>query len=265
MAYSSSKPPTQQKARSLRGFLDDLDKAEPMSREEWSSIESTYRKQFDEPYIKKISEISDIRTQTGVETAQELKAKTFDQMHVPTQTYSTILTTLKHWNYNKKGMYIYGKVGMGKTYLMKAFRHDLFQRGLLNKKKFEFFNMVNLTTMLKDFETKRIDRGYETKTSDFAMNKCLNADILVIDDFGAGREKPTEFEVESIFKILDHRSECYIPKPTFMTSNLEPRHVKEKFGMRIADRIVQLMVLRELNNGSGQSYRWASPQQSKTR
>lgn len=251
MAYNSNKPPAQE---GISTFLKDLDKMRPMTSEEWSSLNDTYYHEFNKPYVKEISDASKMKQQTGVESAAELNDKSFEGMHIPTAPYNEVMTALKRWNFNKKGLFIFGKCGRGKTHMMKAFRKSLYERGLLENKRFEFFNMISLVQMMRDFESKRIHKGIEMKTNEFAMAKCLEADILVLDDIGANRA--TDYEIEVIFKILDQRCESHFPRPVFMTSNLNLKQVKDKFGMRIADRMLQLMTPRELDNGSGKSYRW---------
>ena len=175
--------------------------------------------------------------------------KTFSTFEVKTKLHTEIMTALKRWNWSKKGMYIYGSYGSGKSHLMQAFRKNLFDREMLKGKRLRFFNTVTLLKYLKDFDPRNKDFGGESN-HDFHMNLSKTVDMLILDDFGANRA--SEFEIDTLFDILDHR--CRYRLVTFCTSNLSMNQVQSKFGTRIAERILEMMVVTECH--TNESHRW---------
>jgi DNA replication protein DnaC len=56
------------------------------------------------------------------------------------------------------------------------------------------------------------------------LMKCQSADVLLIDDLGAERE--TEWAIETLYLIIDHR--WHEEKPTIVTSNLTAGEFMER-------------------------------------
>lgn len=229
-------------------------KSEPnWNLNEYKEYSNNLFNQFNRPDIETVMKVSNLKQQTGTSSVEELNHKTFGQIKIPTAAYNECLTGLKRWNFRKKGYYLFGPPGMGKSMLMKAFRKDLYDRNLLNGKKFQFFSAPMLFKNLKEFEKKVTRNGFERSMSEFAMDRCISADILVIDDLGT-KGKPTDFEIENLFTILDQRIESMRAKGTFITSNLDINTLGKIYGDRILDRILGLMEPRHLHNG-GKSFR----------
>ena len=59
-----------------------------------------------------------------------------------------------------------------------------------------------------------------------------NADVLLIDDLGTG--KPSEYETNILFSILESRSE---EKATIITTNLDKNKLLKKYDNRIVSRL----------------------------
>lgn len=106
---------------------------------------------------------------------------------------------------NQKGFYIYGKTGIGKTFLMKRFAKKLAQKN----KKVGFINISNLVSTLKSYFNK--ENGYE-----HIILMLKKVEYLFIDDIGS--ENITSwFRDEILFSILNDRMEKR--NITFFASN----------------------------------------------
>lgn len=106
---------------------------------------------------------------------------------------------------HEKGMYIYGKMGIGKTFLIKRIAKRFAQEGF----KIGIINLSDLATKVKNQLSDGI--GYE-KT----LETLKKVDFLFIDDIGA--EPVTAwFRDEIVFSILNDRMQTR--RTTFFTSN----------------------------------------------
>ena len=114
---------------------------------------------------------------------------------------------LKSENINKKGFYLYGKMGIGKTFILKRFCKLLAEKG----KKVGFINVSNLIQVIKSTFNKI------TSSQSITILKTLqNVEYLFIDDIGA--EKISSwFRDEFLFPLLNERMER--KKITFFSSN----------------------------------------------
>ena len=106
---------------------------------------------------------------------------------------------------NQKGFYVYGKTGIGKTFLMKRFAKKLAEKN----KKVGFINISNLVSTLKSYFNK--ESGY-----DHVLSILKKVEYLFIDDIGS--ENITSwFRDEILFLILNDRMEK--GNVTFFSSN----------------------------------------------
>ena len=111
--------------------------------------------------------------------------------------YKGIVNIAKQWvnELPKKGLYFYGGLGTGKTYLASAICNDLPRNGY----KVAFVNYPKLCSDIRNNVT-------EYDYVDSRMRKLRSAKILVIDDIGA--ESVTAYIRDDIlFPILDYRME----------------------------------------------------------
>ncbi|MEH6483056.1 MULTISPECIES: ATP-binding protein [Pseudomonas] len=88
-----------------------------------------------------------------------------------------------------------------------------------------------------------------TKTEGQIIAALVSADLLIIDEIGASKEKPSDFELSVIFAIVNGRYEDM--KPTLIVSNLPPSELPFAMGERCVDR------MRE-NGGIVLGFDWGS-------
>jgi DNA replication protein DnaC len=130
---------------------------------------------------------------------------------------------------SRKGIYIHGECGTGKTHIAYAIGKQMQD---VIKFKVLLYNIPSLLRYLKE-DFNENNKNLDIENTNFG--KILNyAGLLIIDDFGT--EKLTDWVEESIYSIINQRYENVYP--TIFTSNLEPSKLVEKYGDRIVSRIV---------------------------
>lgn len=93
-----------------------------------------------------------------------------------------------------KGVYIYGKFGLGKSFFLKALTNYLIEK----KKNVIFVNTVDLyEKMIRNLE-KNSDVNYEI------IQKMKKVDILIIDDIGSEKQN-SWFLFSTLYPILENR------------------------------------------------------------
>lgn len=124
----------------------------------------------------------------------------------------------------KRGAYIDGTVGAGKTFWAKVLHNTLVDL----ERDTCFLRAVDLAIVLR----KETIKGDDYKQ---VLDHFKNVPVLIIDDFGT--QKNTEWVSETIFAILDGRYENN--KTTIITSNVpleRPDGGNERLSSRIGDR-----------------------------
>lgn len=125
----------------------------------------------------------------------------------------------------KKGIFVYGNTGVGKTYFCYA---------VGNTKKIKVENFVLLLSEFRDYMMKGF---YNEK-----VKELCEADYLIIDDIGS--EKVTDFVIEFIYTIVNRRYENQ--KRTILTTNLQFKEFGDRYGDRILSRIAEMCIMVEL-------------------
>ena len=113
----------------------------------------------------------------------------------------------EHYPETKKGLYLHGSFGSGKTYLIAALLNEL------AKKNYKVI-MIYYPEMLN-----RLKSSFDTSGETFSdlFNSVKTADVLLLDDIGA--ETVTNFSRDEILgTLLQYRMEHNLT--TFFTSNL---------------------------------------------
>lgn len=124
----------------------------------------------------------------------------------------------------RRGMYLWGPVGSGKTYAVYAIRARLHEMGIT----------VRVHSAPEMFDMIRDD--YDHRDSYNLERILANRGVLVIDDLGA--EKASEWVAETLFKIVDKRYREVLP--TVITSNLSLGELADRLGDRIPSRIAEM-------------------------
>lgn len=105
------------------------------------------------------------------------------------------------------GFYFYGDVGIGKTHKMISYCNDMI---IENNKTVAYIFLPEMVRQLRD------NFSNVNNTNKELIDKCCNADILIMDDFGAEYTSPW-FYLNFLLIILNYR--CETEKPIIFVSN----------------------------------------------
>lgn len=133
----------------------------------------------------------------------------------------------------RRGIYLWGPVGTGKTYAALAIQKRIGEMGINTR----FYSAPQMFDMIRD--------DFDHKDS-FNLERIIaNKGVLLIDDLGA--EKPSDWVSETVFKIINKRYEEMLP--TIITSNLELGELAPRFGDRIPSRIAEMCDVIKMDGG----------------
>jgi len=144
----------------------------------------------------------------------------------------------------KKGLFLWGNPGTGKTLLSAIILTELIIRNALEGRYIKisrtFFNRLKSTFVIG---SKNYGKSSEIE------KELSEVDILVVDDFGVQRD--SEWEQETLYNLVDARYEA--EKFTIFTSNNNPiKHLKDLSNGRVLSRIKEMCRIMEI---SGKDYR----------
>ena len=131
----------------------------------------------------------------------------------------------------RRGLYIWGPVGTGKTYAAYAILKKLGDMGLRAMFKTSPELMDKLRDDFKHKDSYNLERLLE------------NRGVLIVDDLGA--EKMTEWVAETFHKIVDKRYREVIPM--IITSNNSLDELAERIGDRIPSRLAEMCDIVKLD------------------
>lgn len=143
----------------------------------------------------------------------------------------------------KFGILFCGQCGNGKTTMMYAMR--------------DLFNLLSLHNLI-DGEYSKVQMVVwdSTKIARVAKDediiKIANIPLLAIDDLGKEPKEVISFGnvITPMIDVIEHRYKLQLP--TFVSTNLLPKQIGEKYGTRIADRFNEMFHKIVFDN---QSYR----------
>lgn len=125
----------------------------------------------------------------------------------------------------KKGIFIYGDTGVGKTYTLHA---------IANTKQVAVRNFTEMLVQFRD----AIQKGcYYDKLKDL-----VEQDYLFIDDIGS--EKLSDYVIEFLYIIVNGRYENM--KRTVLATNLSIEEFGNRYGDRILSRLSEMCVFKEM-------------------
>lgn len=125
----------------------------------------------------------------------------------------------------RKGLFLFGPAGTGKTYTAYAICKKIEESGI----QVMAIKAIDILQTIK----KEINSDNETSFLD-ELNDFKG--LLFIDDLGT--EKGTEWVLETFYSILDKKYEEMIP--VIITSNCNLNELGEKMGDRFSSRIAQM-------------------------
>lgn len=124
---------------------------------------------------------------------------------------------------------IYGGVGVGKTFLTSALANSLIKSGhsVVFLTAYRFFSI---------FEKNTFRRGDADETEKIPeVEPIFDCDLLVLDDMGT--EIANTFTNSKLFDCLNER--ILSNKPTIISSNLSPAHIKANYSDRVFSRLIK--------------------------
>ncbi len=138
---------------------------------------------------------------------------------------------------NRKGLYIHGAVGTGKTHICWALKKH-YDKPEANK----FLKIINVVDLMHEIRSD-FDRPIGDKAlPEYDLTNPEKRQILILDDIGA--ERATEFVAETLYRIINFRYNEMLP--TIFTSNYTMQELADRIGERSASRIVEMTQIIEL-------------------
>ncbi|MEC3838908.1 primosomal protein DnaI [Bacillus amyloliquefaciens] len=151
---------------------------------------------------------------------KDLLGATFQQIDITDPSrlgiFQHVTDFLKSYNETGKGkgLYLYGKFGIGKTFILAAIANELAEK--------EYSSMiVYVPEFVRELKNSLQDQSLEEK-----LNMVKTTPVLMLDDIGA--ESMTSWvRDEVIGTVLQHRMSQQLP--TFFSSNFSPDELKHHF------------------------------------
>lgn len=147
------------------------------------------------------------------------------------QAYKVAKNYVKHFEKMKEdniGLFLYGNVGSGKTYLSCSIANDIIEKYKISVK------VRNLSQIINEIQCG----GFELDKNQY-IDRIVNVPLLILDDLGI--ERNTSYAKEQIYNIIDSR--CLKNKPTIFTTNLSYDELKNEQNIeykRIYSRILAM-------------------------
>ncbi len=169
---------------------------------------------------------------TGARIPAHYRKKDLDNFNAEKPHLKACLTMAREYVYdyssqNKRGLYIHGMAGCGKTHLAVGVLKGLIARG---------FDGVfyNLTDLFDQMRTSLYGEGNINAHN--ALLRDLERDILILDDVAA--QKHTAWVGDRLYSFINYRYQnC---KTLILTTNLSPKDFTLKMGEVLASRVFSM-------------------------
>ncbi|NMM52042.1 ATP-binding protein [Paenibacillus aquistagni] len=137
--------------------------------------------------------------------------------------YAKIFGDLIKSKEKNNGIALLGQVGSGKTHLLMAIANHLIRHGV----QVVYFPWVEGFNEIKD----------NLSLLDERIQQLQKAEVLYIDDVFKGRSRPTEFQIEQLFAIVNYR---YLEGKPMMISSEKTMNEMCEFDQAIGSRISEM-------------------------
>ncbi len=190
----------------------------------------------------KIERILEIYNSSGIDKKfrwKNIRDFRAGQNKLAAEAYKAAYDIITNFPDVKKGLYLWGNPGTGKTLLSTIILTELIRHYAVNGKFIKisrnFFNLLRST-----FSEGSLQYGQ----SSVIEKEYASVDVLVIDDFGVQRD--SAWEQETLYNLIDARYEG--EKFTIITSNNNPeKTLKELSEGRILSRLREMCRILELS------------------
>lgn len=174
----------------------------------------------------------------------------FSSVNYDNDVLPDIKKAVERFQVAKKGLYLYGAAGTGKTHTAYAICKKFQEEGF----KVQAFKAVDVLKMAREDMNIENRRSFKHGDKFFEGNSFSNQSVdfldgllnynglLFIDDLGT--EKSTEWALETFYAIIDKKYEDMIP--VIFTSNNNLDELSIKMGDRISSRIAQMCDIFEM-------------------
>lgn len=120
-----------------------------------------------------------------------------------------------------------GKPGTGKTHLSVAIANEIMARSS---------DTAVYRTIGSVLQAIRATYDHSSDQSESKiLSSLISPSLLILDEIGVSKEKPSDFELTTLFAIINGRYEEL--RPTVIVSNLDAKALASAIGERCADRL----------------------------